>query len=64
MSTLTECECVWGLSLGSFADLHQPSLSISGPTFLCLGILGATVVNFVLRFLERDDQRLMRGLQS
>ncbi len=36
----------------------------SGPTFLCLALLGATITNFVLRFLEQDHSRVRRGLQN
>ncbi|EST06826.1 VTC domain protein [Kalmanozyma brasiliensis GHG001] len=35
-----------------------------GPTVLCAAILGAVVVNFVLRFLESGDKRTARGLAN
>lgn len=33
-----------------------------GPTFLCIAILGATAVNFLLRAFETQDARVQRGV--
>jgi SPX domain protein involved in polyphosphate accumulation len=33
-----------------------------GPSFLCVTLLGITIVNFVLRFTESHENRLFRGL--
>ncbi|CAO1628988.1 unnamed protein product [Sympodiomycopsis kandeliae] len=33
-----------------------------GPSLLCAALLAATIVNFVLRFLEQDHQRSKRGV--
>ena len=33
-----------------------------GPTFLCFAILSATLVNFVMRYFESSEERVLRGL--
>lgn len=35
-----------------------------GPSFLCVTLLGVTIVNFVLRFAESHENRLFRGLAN
>jgi hypothetical protein len=35
-----------------------------GPSFLCITLLGVTIVNFVLRFTESHENRLFRGLAN
>ncbi|KAL4402009.1 vacuolar transporter chaperone [Malassezia pachydermatis] len=35
-----------------------------GPTFLCFGILTVTIVNFVMRYTESHEARLLRGVPN
>ena len=35
-----------------------------GPTFLCFSILAATVVNFIMRYIETSEERLLRGVAN
>lgn len=35
-----------------------------GPTFLCFSILAATVINFIMRYIETSEERLLRGVAN
>jgi SPX domain protein involved in polyphosphate accumulation len=55
---------VWRVTKLKKKEVSNAYYDKFGPSFLCVILLVATLVNFILRFTESHDKRLFRGLAN
>lgn len=55
---------VWRVSKLKKKETSNAYFDKYGPSFLCVILLIATLINFILRFTESHDKRLFRGLAN